>query len=73
MLWIRRFFFLCFFFAISVSAYGTEVRIKDIADVGISRVNYLIGYGLVVGLKNSGDSTSSEFTKQSVANMLEKM
>jgi flagellar P-ring protein precursor FlgI len=60
-------------FLITAKVYGTEVRVKDIARVGISRVNYLVGYGLVVGLKNTGDSTSSEFTKQAIANMLERM
>ena len=32
-----------------------EVRIKDIADVEGVRENQLIGYGLVVGLNNTGD------------------
>lgn len=31
-------------------------RIKDLADVEGIRENMLIGYGLVVGLNNSGDS-----------------
>ncbi len=74
MSWIKKFFIFCLSSVLSITAaYGTEVRIKDIADVGISRVNYLVGYGLVVGLKNSGDSTTSEFTKQAIANMLERM
>ena len=74
MSWIERFFLPCLSFVLSIStAYGTEVRIKDKANIGISRVNYLVGYGLVVGLKNSGDSTTSEFTKQAIANMLERM
>jgi len=34
---------------------GAEVRIKDIADVEGIRDNQLIGYGLVVGLNNTGD------------------
>ena len=32
-----------------------QVRIKDIADVEGIRENQLIGYGLVVGLNNTGD------------------
>ena len=32
-----------------------QVRIKDIADVEGVRENQLIGYGLVVGLNNTGD------------------
>jgi flagellar P-ring protein precursor FlgI len=73
MFWIKELFLFCLLFVIPISVYGTDARIKDVANVGISRVNYLVGYGLVVGLKNAGDSTSSEFTKQSIANMLEKM
>jgi hypothetical protein len=34
---------------------GAQVRIKDIADVEGVRENQLIGYGLVVGLNNTGD------------------
>ncbi len=45
-------------------------RIKDITNVVGVRSNHLIGYGLVVGLKGSGDGTSSQFTLQSLSNML---
>jgi flagellar P-ring protein precursor FlgI len=48
-------------------------RIKDIANVRGVRPNQLVGYGLVVGLDGSGDSTKSEFTLQSLASMLERM
>jgi flagellar P-ring protein FlgI len=47
------------------------VRIKDIAHVDGVRSNQLIGYGLVVGLDNSGDSQQALFTVESVANMLQ--
>lgn len=46
------------------------VRIKDITRVKGVRDNQLLGYGLVVGLNGTGDSKSSQFTVQSVANML---
>jgi flagellar P-ring protein precursor FlgI len=45
-------------------------RIGDIARVESVRDNDLIGYGLVVGLKGTGDSGGAMFTVQSVANML---
>ena len=47
-------------------------RIKDIAKVQGVRSNQLMGYGLVVGLKGTGDkaSKSSEMV-QAIANMLE--
>lgn len=47
-----------------------QSRIKDVARVEGVRENDLIGYGLVVGLKGTGDSGSAMFTVQSVANML---
>ncbi|MFN3567932.1 MAG: flagellar basal body P-ring protein FlgI [Caldimicrobium sp.] len=48
------------------------VRLKDIMDVEGVRGNYLVGYGLVVGLKGTGDGDQTKFTVQSVVNMLEK-
>lgn len=47
-----------------------SVRVKDIARVQGVRDNQLVGYGLVVGLSGTGDSNKSEFTIQSIANML---
>lgn len=60
--------FLIIFNAIS----GNSARLKDIVDVEGVRGNYLIGYGLVVGLKGTGDGVLSKFTVQSVVNMLER-
>jgi flagellar P-ring protein precursor FlgI len=49
-------------------------RIKDIGYIYGLRPNQLIGYGLVVGLENTGDRvTNTVFTVQSLTNMLEKM
>ncbi|MCE3047273.1 flagellar basal body P-ring protein FlgI [Helicobacter kayseriensis] len=48
-------------------------KIGDIASIIGVRDNQLIGYGLVVGLNGSGDKSSSKFTMQSIANMLETM
>lgn len=47
-------------------------RVKDIANVRGVRDNQLLGYGIVVGLKGTGDS-QNEFTNKSVARMLDKM
>lgn len=52
------------------AAVSAESRIKDIIRVEGVRDNDLIGYGLVVGLKGTGDSGGAMFTVQSVANML---
>jgi flagellar P-ring protein FlgI len=48
------------------------VRLKDISNIRGVRDNQLIGYGLVVGLKGTGDS-KSEFTNKSMKRMLEKL
>jgi len=48
-------------------------RIKDIATFKGVRTNQLVGYGLVVGLSGTGDNRGSEFTIQSLVNMLERM
>jgi flagellar P-ring protein precursor FlgI len=48
-------------------------RIKDVSYINGVRSNQLIGYGLVIGLKGSGDKTNTIFTNQSLSNMLEKM
>ncbi|HAG53292.1 MAG TPA: flagellar biosynthesis protein FlgA [Alphaproteobacteria bacterium] len=60
-------------FAFNANASANESRIKDIADIEGVRTNALIGYGLVVGLAGTGDSSNSvPFTVQSMVNMLEK-
>lgn len=57
----------------SVPAQASS-RIKDIADFEGVRDNILIGYGLVVGLNGTGDGLdNSEFTKQSMIAMLERL
>jgi flagellar P-ring protein FlgI len=49
-------------------------RIKDIVDIENVRENQLIGYGLVVGLKGTGDSLrNAPFTQQSLQAMLERL
>ena len=49
-------------------------RIKDIVDFEGVRENQLIGYGLVVGLNNSGDTLKTgHFTKQSLQAMLNRL
>ena len=45
-------------------------RIKDIASIGGIRDNQLVGYGLVVGLMNTGDSVKNGFTKETLSNLL---
>lgn len=54
----------------SVATAGVSTRIKDVAKVQGVRSNQLVGYGLVVGLNGTGDSTKSLETIQSLASML---
>ncbi len=51
---------------------GLTARLKDIASVKGVRDNILIGYGIVVGLKGTGDS-SSEVTNQSLSRLFGKL
>eukprot|EP01022_Parablepharisma_sp_SALTPOND_P014681 TRINITY_DN2015_c0_g4_i1.p1 TRINITY_DN2015_c0_g4~~TRINITY_DN2015_c0_g4_i1.p1 ORF type:complete len:473 (-),score=39.16 TRINITY_DN2015_c0_g4_i1:1142-2560(-) len=46
-------------------------KIKEVSSIVGVRDNQLIGYGLVVGLNGTGDGTSSTFTAQSLANLLQ--
>jgi flagellar P-ring protein FlgI len=55
-------------------ATANAARIKEIASVQGVRSNPLVGYGLVVGLDGTGDqTTSTPFTAQSIAAMLQQM
>ncbi len=50
----------------------SQTRLKDIATVQGVRGNQLVGYGLVVGLAGTGDSSQAAFTIQSTASLLQK-
>ena len=65
---MRYIFLLAFIIAAAYSA-----KIKDLASVIGVRENQVIGYGLVVGLSGTGDGSSSKFTIQSIANMLQSV
>ena len=55
------------------SAYAVSVRIKDLVHIKGLRNNYLSGFGLVVGLRSTGDSKKSIATQKAFANMLTRM
>ena len=59
--------------ALAFASLVFSAQIKDIANIVGVRDNQLIGYGLVVGLNGSGDGSSSEFTIQSLSNMLQSV
>jgi len=55
-----------------VNAEGS-VRIKDITTIHNENEVDLIGYGLVIGLDGTGDGKGALFTRQSLANMMERL
>jgi flagellar P-ring protein precursor FlgI len=48
-------------------------KIRDVSNIVGVRENQIIGYSLVIGLKKTGDGTTSKFTLQSISNMLKAM
>jgi len=59
--------------AVAAPAIAAPVRVKELVDVQGVRDNALFGYGLVVGLSGTGDSTMVFFTAQSIAGMLGRL
>ncbi len=55
------------------SSIANAARIKDLASIKGIRSNQLAGYGLIIGLNGTGDKDGVSFTKQALANMMEKM
>ncbi|NOY88887.1 MAG: flagellar basal body P-ring protein FlgI [FCB group bacterium] len=67
-------FFLLFLIAtFYCPVKANKVRIKDICDFQNKQETDLIGYGLVVGLDGTGDGTGTQFTIQSLTNMMERI
>ncbi|NCN27017.1 flagellar basal body P-ring protein FlgI [bacterium] len=69
MTFLRRVFILSLSF---LTLPSFAMRLKDVVSVKGVRENQLVGYGLVVGLKGSGDS-KSEYTGMSMSQMLRQM
>lgn len=69
---LGAFAFLTFVGVICVPKISLGARLKDIATVKGVRENILIGYGIVVGLKGSGDS-SADITSQSLGRLFGKL
>ncbi len=59
--------------AMAPLARAAPVRVKELADVQGVRDNMLYGYGLVVGLRRTGDSEQVFFTSQSISGMLGRL
>jgi flagellar P-ring protein precursor FlgI len=71
----------CVLFAILFSCAGSSAseisgslaRVKDVATIEGIRDNQLVGYGLVVGLRGTGDSSQTVFPAQTLLSVLQKM
>ncbi|HZD51371.1 MAG TPA: flagellar basal body P-ring protein FlgI [Silvibacterium sp.] len=50
-----------------------HARVKDVATVEGIRDNQLVGYGIVVGLRGTGDSSQTVFPLQTLISALERM
>jgi flagellar P-ring protein precursor FlgI len=58
---------------VHAEAAGHLARIKDVATIEGIRDNQLVGYGLVVGLRGTGDSSQTVFPAQTLVSALERM
>jgi flagellar P-ring protein FlgI len=52
---------------------GRTARIKDVSTIEGIRDNQLVGYGLVVGLRGTGDSSQTVFPAQTLVSALQRM
>ncbi|HLH33857.1 MAG TPA: flagellar basal body P-ring protein FlgI [Alloacidobacterium sp.] len=79
-----RNFFLLLLTILGLPAFGADTslrgmpparlaRVKDVATVEGIRDNQLIGYGIVVGLRGTGDSQQTVFPMQTLISTLERM
>lgn len=62
-------------FAVKAARADVErlARVKDVSTIEGIRDNQLIGYGIVVGLNRTGDSTQTMFPMQTLISTLQKM
>ncbi len=66
---MNKYIFSIFFAFICINS-NAGVRLKEIGRFEGVRDNQLVGYGIVVGLASTGDSSRSKNTVQSIANTL---
>jgi len=52
---------------------GHYARVKDVSTIEGIRDNQLVGYGLIVGLRGTGDSSQTVFPAQTLISALERM
>ena len=66
------------FLSLCATSFASEIsrtlaRVKDVATIEGIRDNQLVGYGLVVGLRGTGDSSQTVFPAQTLLSVLQKM
>jgi flagellar P-ring protein precursor FlgI len=76
--WVVAWAILAAVLALAASTVVAEAsaklaRIKDVATIEGIRDNQLVGYGLVVGLRGTGDSSQTVFPAQTLISALERM
>lgn len=59
--------------AMNAEPAAQRTRIKDVASIEGIRDNQLVGYGLVVGLRGTGDSSQTVFPKQTLVSALQRL
>ncbi|MCC7495235.1 MAG: flagellar basal body P-ring protein FlgI [Fimbriimonadaceae bacterium] len=57
----------------ALTAADLNVPVRDLVGLDNGPVNYVFGYGLVVGLDGSGDSRQALFAQQSLKSMLRRL
>jgi flagellar P-ring protein precursor FlgI len=57
----------------NAESQSRKARVKDVATIEGIRDNQLVGYGLVVGLHGTGDSSQTVFPAQTLISALERM
>lgn len=72
---IKKLISIFLIFSLITPLFGRTlpVRVKDIGKILEVRDNQLLGFGLVVGLRNTGDSRATAFTDIALTNLLNKM
>lgn len=67
-------FAACLVLTVQPAGAAAGARIKDIVSIQAARENQILGYGLVVGLRSTGDSLrNSPFTEASIKSMLDQL
>ena len=74
---LKRLLILFAILTVTTSAFGSStdrrVLIRDVTQIEGVRDNQLVGYGLVIGLRGTGDRQQTFFTVQTLANVLQRM